>query len=485
MSSFATPTPLEWREAAQKALKERPIESLLHLDADQLVTRPLYAGATGVHPVFAPRPSDAEGRAWDLRTQVEGDDAEAVNDAILTDLQEGAASVLLSGGVLADAATLERALDGVALELAPVALDAGFAGVDAADALAAVAKGSPRAMLRFHLDPISAFAQAGGSPCGIDDDLNAAAKAALRHAGVYPDASLFLASGRVAHEAGGSAAQELAFAASSAVAYVKAVVAAGLSVEAALKGVVVGVSVDQEYFDALAKVRAMRLIWANLSRAFGVETQAIIEARSSRRMLSARDPWPNLLRLTAAGFAGAVGGADVVVLDGFTRATGRPDAFARRQARNTQLVLMEEANLGRVDDPAAGSWYLDARTHDLAQAGWTEFQTIEAEGGIIEALKGGVIQPRIARARAVREAALKNGAAQIIGVTKFVDPEPRQAPVESDRPSGVLGERTRNPGQHFDPLGSGFSAAPSPEMTDRVEPLTPIRFAAAFEEAGQ
>lgn len=458
MSSFATPTPLEWREAAQKALKERPIESLLHLDADQLVTRPLYAGATGVRPVFAPRPSDAEGRAWDLRTQVEGDDAEAVNDAILTDLQEGAASVLLSGGVLADAATLERALDGVALELAPVALDAGFAGVEAADALAAVAKGSPRAMLRFHLDPISAFAQAGGSPRGIDDDLNAAAKAGVRHAGVYPDASLFLAGGRVAHEAGGSAAQELAFAASSAVAYVKAAVAAGLSVETALKGVVVGLSVDQEYFDALAKVRAMRLIWANLSRAFDVETQAVIEARSSRRMLSARDPWPNLLRLTAAGFAGAVGGADVVVLDGFTRATGRPDAFARRQARNTQLVLMEEANLGRVDDPAAGSWYLDARTHDLAQAGWTEFQTIEAEGGIIEALKGGVIQPRIARARAVREAALKNGAAQIIGVTKYVDADVRSAPVEAVDEVAATVERV-------------------------FDPLTSIRFAASFEEA--
>lgn len=458
--SFPIPTPLEWREAAQKALKERPIESLLHLDADQLVTRPLYAGATGVQPVFAPRPSDAEGRAWDLRTQVEGDDAEAVNDAILTDLQEGAASVLLSGGVLADATTLERALDGVALELAPVALDAGFAGVEATDALAAVAKGSPRAMLRFHLDPISAFAQAGGSPRGIEDDLNAAAKAAVRHAGVYPDASLFLASGRVAHEAGGSAAQELAFAASSAVAYVTAAVAAGLSVEAALKGVVVGLSVDQEYFDALAKVRAMRLIWANLSRAFGVETQAVIEARSSRRMLSARDPWPNLLRLTAAGFAGAVGGADVVVLDGFTRATGRPDAFARRQARNTQLVLMEEANLGRVDDPAAGSWYLDARTHDLALAGWAEFQTIEAEGGIIEALKGGVIQPRIARARAVREAALKNGAAQIIGVTKYVDADVRPAPVEAGGDAAVT-------------------------VVQVCQPLAPIRFAAAFEEAGQ
>ncbi|WP_299176857.1 methylmalonyl-CoA mutase family protein [uncultured Brevundimonas sp.] len=458
--SFPAPTPLEWREAAQKALKDRPIESLMHLDADQLVTRPLYAAATGVQPIFAPRPSDSEGRAWDLRTLVEGDDPEAVNAAVLTDLQEGAASVVLKGRVLADSTALGWALEGVALELAPVALDAGIDGSDAADALAVAAKGSPRAQLRFHMDPVSAFAEAGGSPRPVEDHLAQAAETAARHAAAYPEASFFMASGRAAHEAGGSAAQELAFAAASAVAHAKAAVAAGMPVEAALKGTVVGLSVDAEYFDSLAKVRAMRLIWSGLTKAFGVETPAVIEARSSRRMLSARDPWPNLLRLTAAGFAGAVGGADVVMLDGFTRASGRSDAFARRQARNTQLVLMEEANLGRVDDPAAGSWYLDARTRDLAEAGWAEFQMIEAEGGLVEALKGSVIQPRIARARAVREAALANGAAQIIGVTKYVDADVRSAPVEATE------------------------AAPS--AVERVcEPLTSIRFAAAFEEAGQ
>ena len=458
--TFPVPSPLEWREAAQKALKERPIESLMHLDADQLVTRPLYAGATGVQPIFAPRPSDAEGRAWDVRTLVEGDDAEAVNAAVLNDLENGAASVLLKGRVLSDSAPLGRALEGVALELAPVALDAGIDGPDAANALAVVAKGSPRAKLRFHMDPVSAFAQAGGAPRSVEDHLSLAANTAARHAGAYPEATLFMASGRVAHEAGGSAAQELAFAAANAVAQAKAAVDAGLSVEAALRGTVVGLSVDAEYFDSLAKVRAMRLIWASLTQAFGVAAPAIIEARSSRRMLSARDPWPNLLRLTAAGFAGAVGGADVVVLDGFTRAAGISDAFARRQARNTQLVLMEEANLGRVDDPAAGSWYLDARTRDLAEAGWAEFQLIEAEGGLVEALKGSVIQPRIARARAVREAALKTGAAQIIGVTKYVDADVRSAPVEAVyRAAAAVG---------------------------RVcEPLSPIRFAASFEEASQ
>ena len=237
--------------------------------------------------------------------------------------------------------------------------------------------------------------------------------------------------------------------------------AAGLSLERAARGTVLGVSVDAEYFDALARVRALRLIWGSLVRALGLDVPAVIEARSSRRMLSARDPWPNLLRLTAAGFAGAVGGADAVVLDGFSRAAGRPDAFARRLARNTQLVLMEEANLGRVDDPASGSWFLDARTRDLAAAGWAEFQRIEGEGGVIAALKAGTIQARVAAARTLREADLAEGRAQLIGVTKFVNAGTRAAPVEVERPVAVS--------------GGG----------DACEALTPVRFAAPFEIATQ
>lgn len=461
--TFPTPTPADWKALAEKALKDRPLESLVHLDADQLVIRPLYADATGVDAVFAPRPSDADGRAWDLRTLAEGDDPAAVNAAVLDDLRGGAASVLLKGAVLRDSEPLARALDGVALELAAVGLDAGLDGPDAANALAVAAKGAPRAKLMFHMDPVSAFAEAGEAPRSMEEHLTLAANTAARHAGAYPDALFFLASGRVAHEAGGSIAQELAFAAANAVALVKAGMAAGLSAERALKGTVLGVAVDQEYFDGLAKVRALRLVWRSIARAFGVEVPAVIEARSSRRMLSARDPWPNLLRLTAAGFAGAVGGADSVVLDGFTRAEGRADAFARRQARNTQLVLMEEAHLGRVDDPAAGSWFLDHRTRDLAEAAWAEFQVIEAEGGVIEALRGHLIQPRIGRAREGLEKALADGGRQMVGVTKFVDSDPR--------PTGFEAEPATAPD------GGG----------DACVPLTPIRLAAAFEakEAGR
>jgi methylmalonyl-CoA mutase len=457
--TFDTPSRADWETLATKALKGAPLDSLTRTDADGLKVAPLYAAHDAVEPVFALRSTDADGRPWDLRTLVEGDDPAAVNAAILADLEGGAASILIRGAVTADPEPLARALNGVTLELAPVALDAGFDGPDAASALAVVAKGSPRAKLRLHMDPLSAFAEAGAAPRSITEHISLAANTAARHVAAYPEATFFLASGRVAHEAGGTAAQSLGFAAASAVTYIRAGIEAGLSVEQALRGTVLGVNVDAEYFDALATVRALRLIWGEISKAFGAAVPAVIEARSSRRMLSARDPWPNLLRLTAAGFAGAVGGADAVVLDGFTRARGLPDAFARRQARNTQLVLMEEANLGRVDDPAAGSWFLDARTRALAAAGWAEFQRIESEGGLPAALLSGAPQARITAARAALEAAMADGLIPMVGVTKFVDPDVRPA---------------------------GTEAAPAHPATtggDTCERLTPFRLAAVVEEA--
>jgi methylmalonyl-CoA mutase len=456
---FPTPSPSDWRAEAEKALKGRAIESLLHLDVDGLAVRPLYGRANATDPVVAPRAADADGRPWDLRTLVEGDDTEAVNAAVLADLEGGAASVILAGAVLADSEPLGQALSGVAMELAPIALDAGIDGPDAANALAVAAKGSPRARLLFHMDPLTAFATAGGSPRPIAAHVELAANTAARHAGAYPEATFFLATGRAAHEAGGSAGQELGFAAAAAATYVRAAVDAGLSVERALAGTVLGVSVDAEYFDSLARVRALRLIWRSLSRAFGHETPAVIEARSSRRMLAATDSWPNLLRLTAAGFAGAVGGAEAVVLDGFSRARGRPDAFARRQARNTQLVLMEEARLGRVADPAAGSWFLDHRTRDLAEAGWAEFQKIEREGGLTASLHGGAIQQCVAQSRDALLKTYQDGGAHLVGVTKFVDADVRPVSVEVPPPKG------------------------SPGDGDRCAPLRPIRWSEALEGA--
>lgn len=454
--AFPAPDLDRWADLARRALKTAPLDGLTRCDGDGLNILPLYVH-DGSEPLMVARQSGDSQRAWDLRTLVEADDAPQANAALLEDLNQGAASVILSGPVAGSPDALARTLEGVALELAPVGLDAGPAGVAAARALAAAAKDAPRARLMLHLDPVSVAASLGRDD--LQKTLGAAADEAARQAATYPLASLFLASGRVAHEAGGTIGQELGLALASGAALLRAATAAGLSIERALGGTVLGLSMDAEYLDGVAKMRAARLLWRSFARAAGAETNAVIEARSSRRMLDARDPWSNMLRLSAAGFAGAVGGADAVILDGFTAAGGAPDGFARRMARNTQLVLMEEAQLGRVDDPAAGSWFLDARTRDLTQAGWAEFQRIEAEGGVHEALRAGAIQARIAQARDARQAALADNQAVMVGVTRFVDPEPRPAPVQP--------------------------RALSPQTTHDFAPLTPVRWSAPFEEAAR
>ncbi len=305
---------------------------------------------------------------------------------MLEALEGGAESVLLriapegpDGCVIRSEADLARALERVVLEAATVALDAGFAGPRAADQLAALAKGSPAARLDFHMDPLGAFARTGASPGPIEAHLALAAETAARLAPTYPKAGLMLADGRVAHEAGGSPAQELGVMAAAAVAYLKALTNAGMATPAALGGIVLGLAVDQDVLVSIAKLRAARLIWARIADACGApDIPARIEARSSGRMLTREEPFSNLDRLTAAGFAAAVGGANAVVLAPFTEALGQPDARARRLSRNIGLILKHEAGLEGAEDPAAGAWALEALTDQLARAGWSAMQAIEA-----------------------------------------------------------------------------------------------------------
>lgn len=473
-ADFPHRTRADWEAAATKALKGGALADLAWSTYDGVDLGPLYAADDEVRPVVAPRvPAADPARPWDLRARVDQAAAAQANAAALAELEGGAASLLLSldragerGVRIADRDDLARALDGVLLDLAPVALDAGFAGPLAAEWLGDLAKAAPRAPLALHLDPVSAFAAEGASPGPVVAHLARAAETAARLAPTYPAATLAMAGAFVVHEAGGSKSQELGFAAASALAWVKALDAAGLPPADALQRILLGLSVDGEYLCGLAKLRAARLIWARLCQALGADVPACIEARGSRRSLARVDAWTNLLRSSAAAFAGAVGGADAVVLTPFTAPLGPADAFARRQARNIQLVLMEEAHLGRVDDPAAGSWFLDGLTRQLAEAGWAQFQAIEGRGGVVAALTSGWLAEQVADVAARRRADLAEGRAQLIGVTRFTDPTGR-AP--------AIAPADRSPPPQLD-VGL-------PGADDRCPPLTPIRLAQPFEEA--
>ena len=402
-----------WRSLAEKSLKGAAVDSLSRT-IEGVTIEALYAaeGSRGPAPPPARTRSD-DGRPWDVRAPV------STRDEILEALAGGAASVLLTVRG-EEAAELDSRLEGVLIDVAPIALDAGRDGLVAARALSHAAKASPAAPLAFHLDPLGFE---GSDAATIRQWAGVAAELGTTH----PRANLYLADGARMHDAGGSPAWELAFAVAAGLAHVKALTQAGLAVGDAFSRVVIALAVDNKPLIGVAKLRAARLMWARITSASGAATPAVIEARSSYRMLTIADPWSNLVRLTQAGFTGAVGGADAVVLHPHDRAGAAGDPLSARFTRNIGLILMEEAHLGAVDDPTGGAWAFEALTADLARDAWAIFNRIEREGGAAQALRSGMVAEAAAASVAELAASIGGKTTRIVGVTDFRADAPPEA----------------------------------------------------------
>jgi methylmalonyl-CoA mutase len=179
-------------------------------------------------------------------------------------------------------------------------------------------------------------------------------------------------------------------------------------------------SADADQFLTMAKFRALRKLWARVEEAAGLAPQpAFISAETAWRMMTRRDPYVNMLRVTIAAFAAGLGGANAVTVLPFTSALGLPDSFARRIARNTQLLLLEESNVAKVADPAAGSGGIEALTEELCRTAWALFQEIEKAGGAAAALESGLIQSKVAELRTAREKAVATRKDPLTGTSEF------------------------------------------------------------------
>ncbi|NUU20119.1 MAG: methylmalonyl-CoA mutase, partial [Streptomycetaceae bacterium] len=268
-------------------------------------------------------------------------------------------------------------------------------------------------------DPVTTHARTGGAP-GAGADLAAAADLAVRVHAEFPHLRAIAVDGQPYHEAGASEAQELGAATAAGVAYLRALTAAGLDTDTALGLLEFRFAATADQFLTIAKLRAARRVWARVAQASGAASGAQKQhAITSWSMATKRDPWVNMLRTTVAAFAAGVGGADAVTVRPFDAALGLPDAFARRIARNTQSLLLEESDLAQVIDPAGGSWYVEKLTDDLAHAAWAFFQEIERAGGITAALGSGLVADRVAAVRAARDKAVATRKDPITGVSEF------------------------------------------------------------------
>ncbi|WP_296571650.1 methylmalonyl-CoA mutase subunit beta [Phreatobacter sp.] len=505
-AEFRPATEAQWRAAVDAVLKGKPFDKVLvGRTADGIAIQPLYPRKAGAAPLAGRAP----GLPWTITQRADHPDPAVANVQALEDLAGGASGlVVVTRGAIGDRrgdamvidglADLDALLAGVMLDLIPVRIDAGTSAGHVAAMLAAMVERDgrdPKSLaIAFGIDPIGAFARRGT----LESWEGAAAKASdavlgLRARGFA--GTQLAADGRVIHDAGGSEAQELAYVLGTAVQYWRMLEAAGLPLAEALQAISVVLSADADQFLTTAKLRAMRKLWARLQTAAGlIPTHLDLHAETAWRMVTKVDPAVNWLRTTTAVFAAGIGGADHVVVEPWTAAIGLPDGFARRIARNTQLILIEESNLHRVADAAAGAGGIEALTDELCQRAWALFQAWEREGGIVAALSAGTVQAAVAGIRAERAIAVAKRREPLTGASEFPNvheavPEVLTPPARETRRGAALvdlpeagrGERFAAQVEAF--AGGVIRAALSRAKSDTVfvDRLAPIRLAAPFE----
>jgi len=470
-ADFAPATQDDWRKLVDGVLKGAPFEKLVSKTYDGIRVDPIYSRAKGAAPI-AGRAASAP---WQIMQRIDHPDAAQANAQALHDLENGATGLTLvfSGangargfGLDPSAAAIEKILDGafldagIALEL-QIGPQSRMAAIHVAELVKR--KGfSPEACdIRFGLDPLGAGAVWGSSPYTWAEIVPAVTGAVQGLAALGFKSPIAAADGRVVHDAGGSEVQELAFALAAGVAYLRAIEQSGIALDAAQGMVYARLAADADQFLSLAKFRAMRLLWARIEQACGLTPKPLfIAADTSWRMLTQRDAFVNMLRATMATFSAGLGGANAITVLPHTLARGLPDPFARRVARNTQLVLLEESNLAKVSDPAAGSGGIEELTRELCEAAWTLFQETEKAGGLFAALERNIIQRKVAATRAAREANIAKRRDVLTGASEFPNLHEADIAVLDAKPI-VL---------------------PSyGEAKYKFDPLTPMRLAAPFE----
>lgn len=451
----------DWQRSVAGVLaKSRRVDAAdLGPEPEKLLETTTYDGVT-VAPLYSPRDERPEQplpgafpyvRGVDATRDVNsgwlvsarfgaGADPADVNRSILDALENGVSAVWLTVGEnTLPVRSLETALDGVLLDLAPLTLDAGTEVTAAAHALFALldARASAgdgvtdRTTVRVHLGaaPLtSAFA--GVTDIELGDAVALATEASSRPEQVRA----ITVDGTVFHNAGASDSEELGASVAAGLEYLRALTASGLPIGKAFGQIDFRFAATDDQFQTIAKFRAARLVWARIAQVCGASDfgGAPQHAVTSAAMMSQRDPWVNMLRTTLAAFGAGVGGADAVTVLPFDAALpagalGVSQTFADRIARNTQLLLLEESHLGRVLDPAAGSWYVEDLTQRIAGKAWEFFQQIESAGGYLAGLGAGQITERINSTRAQRESDIAHRKTAVTGVNEY--PNLEEAPL--------------------------------------------------------
>ena len=461
LKDFPPPTYCEWKEVAQKYLKGAPFEKKLvtktyeEIDIQPIYTKKDIRDITFIdempgynYYVRGIKPEGYLNKSWKICQEIPYGLAEEFNRALKYDLERGqtAINLLLDKatqlGIDADNAKDEevghqgisissledfsKALSAIDLGKYPIYINAGFSSTQILMILAAFLKKQNIDLDRIEgsveADPIGFMLVEGSLPVSLEFVYDKMALLLKWTKHNMPKLRTIGINGLAFHNSGASAVQELAYVMATAVEYINQMLDRGLNIDDIARSIRLTFGIGPFYFMEIAKLRAVRIIWAKIIEAYkgNRESQkAKIHARTSFLNQTKYDPYVNMLRTTTGAFSAIVGGVDSLHTNSFNECFEEPDEFSRRIARNTQIILNEETRLSNLIDPGAGSYYVEKLTDEIAKKVWTLFQKIEKNGGVLEALKQGYLQEEVEKVDERRRKDIAKRKAVIIGTNMY------------------------------------------------------------------
>ncbi|HDP94421.1 MAG TPA: methylmalonyl-CoA mutase [Candidatus Aminicenantes bacterium] len=458
----------DWKNAAEAGLKGAPFEKkLVSKTPEGIDIQPLYLREDVVslpHLREFPglqtrsRGGTAAGNiecGWETAQETVDTDPQEAGKALRNALKRGQTAVTFAlspafrrgadaeedggdGLYLTGTGDLEALIHEVDWSACPLHFLAGSSGMAVAMLLQDLARRENRDLAKIRgsiqQDPLGEWVRNGALPLNTDQAGRETAALVRWATDQAPQLQVVCANGLIYHEAGADAVTELGFVLSTAVEYLADLVQRGIPVDQAAPRFRFGFGVGTHFLMEIAKLRAARILWSRVVRAFAGDHAARrirIHARTSRYYQSRYDAHVNILRAATATFAAVVGGADSIHTSPFDESFRVPNDLSRRLARNTQIILDAESHFRHLIDPAGGAYALETLTHELAAKAWNLFREVESRGGMTRAIAAGFPQERVLAVHSQRALKIATRRTVIVGTSHYADIQGEPAIVET------------------------------------------------------
>jgi methylmalonyl-CoA mutase len=462
--AFPPPDYETWKETVEKSLKGKPYEKLFSKTYEGIQLKPIYTREDlsslehiEQYPGFSHyvRGTSVNGyvkEPWAISQEIFAESPEQWNEIVKHDLSKGQTEIHLVLDKLPfwvnTVEDLETMFAGIPLTDYSIRIDAGDCSLPFVSLFKAFIEKHQLSFSKLRgtigMDPLGSLIESGQTNFSLSTLYDVMADITRWSHEHFPYIKTIMIHGEPYHHAGANVVQELAFAFATAVEYIRELMARGLTIDEVAPNMSFSFAIGSHFFMEIAKLRAARLVWSNIIQAFNGNKESqklVIHARTSYFTKTVHDPYVNMLRSTTEAFAAVVGSANSLHVSPFDEPIRPADEFSRRIARNTQLILLEESHLGKVIDPAGGSYFVETLTHQIAEEAWKLFQQIEIKGGMVQALQDGFVQTEVKKVADKRLEQVKMRNEKIVGTNFYAnlaEPVMKKEKLQKERTTEVL-----------------------------------------------